>query len=291
MSKWFGSIVGVWILVLAALAAAQPSPAQSVVPFSDPTRPGTVRVNLLNGGITVTGYAGKEVLVRTTSSDGTDEDTEEPSSSADEEQDERARGLRKMTNRSAGLSIEETDNVVEITSLSYSHGFDLDIQVPAGTSLDLATVNDGDIVVRNVDGEISVENTNGEVMLRDISGAVVAHALNGDVTVVLQRMDPKKEMSFTSMNGNVDVTLPVNVHANLRVKSDNGEIYTDFDIKLDAQSEVRGADDKDRDERSARSSRRRHYGFDNVMSGTLNGGGPTLRFQTFNGNIYIRKAK
>jgi hypothetical protein len=295
MSRWFGSIVCIWILVLAALAAAQPSSERTVVPFSDPTRPGTVRVGLLTGGITVTGYAGKEVLVHTASRDG-DEDGEasdEPSSTKDEEQDDRARGLRKVTNLSAGLSIEEAENVVEISSRSYSHGFDLEIQVPVGTSLDLATVNDGDIVVRNVDGEINVENTNGEVALRDVSGSVVAHALNGDVTVALQRVDPKKEMSFTSLNGNVDVTLPTDVHADLRVKSDNGEIYTDFDIKLDARSEARDSDPKSLSlgDRPARSSRRRHYGFENVMSGTLNGGGPTLRFQTFNGNIYIRKAK
>jgi hypothetical protein len=291
MSKWFGSIIAAWILVLAALAAAQPAGERKVVPFSDPAKPGTVHVGLLNGGISVTGYAGKEVLVHTTSRDGDDEDSETPSARDDEEQDDRARGLRRVTNASASVSIEEANNVVEISSRSYSHGFDLDIQVPVGTSLDLATVNDGDIVVRNVDGEINVENMNGEVTLRNVSGAVVAHALNGDVTVALQRVDPQKEMSFATMNGNVDVSLPADVRANLRIKSDNGDIFTDFDIKLDARTEARDTDDKGGTERGTRSSRRHQYGFESVMSGTLNGGGPTLRFQTVNGNIYIRKTK
>ena len=291
MSKWFGSVLGIWILVVAAAAAAQPNPNRSVVPFSDPSKPGTVRVSLLNGGIAVTGYPGKEVLVQSVARDGDEESDPESSDARDEGQDERARGLRRVANMSAGIAIEEANNVVEIASRSYTHGFDLDIQVPVGTSLELETVNDGDVVVRNVDGEINVENVNGEVTLRDVSGSVVAHALNGDVTVILQRVDPKKEMSFTSMNGNVDVTLPAAVRAAVRVKSDNGEVYTDFDIKLEARAEMRNQETGSKDERPSRGSRGHQYGYENVMIGTLNGGGPTLRFQTFNGNIYIRKAK
>jgi hypothetical protein len=30
---------------------------------------------------------------------------------------------------------------------------------------------------------------------------------------------------------------------------------------------------------------------DHAMYGTINGGGPEFQFQTFNGNVFIRKAK
>jgi len=89
----------------------------------------------------------------------------------------------------------------------------------------------------------------------------------------------------------VDVTLPADVRAAVRVKSDNGEVYTDFDVKLEARAEMRNQETGSKDERPSRHDRGHHYGYENVMIGTLNGGGPTLRFQTFNGNIYIRKAK
>lgn len=287
MNRWLGSIVCLWFLIVAAVAAAQPAGDRTVVPFSDPSRPGTLRVSLLNGGITVLGYPGKEVLV---TSKPSGEDPDEIEEEEEEDVDDRARGLRRVPNLSSGIAIEESNNVVEIASRSFSRGFDVEVQVPVATEVELSTVNDGNIVVRNVEGEISVENTNGNVMIRDVSGSVVAHALNGDVEVSLQRVDPKKEMSFTSLNGNVDVTLPADMRADLRVKSDNGEIFTDFDIKLSSQAEPRSSSDESKSGRTSRKSRH-SYGYEHVMSGTLNGGGPTLRFQTFNGNIYIRKAK
>lgn len=287
MNRWFGSIVCLGMLVLAAVAAAQPAGDRIVVPFSDPSRPGRVHVSLLSGGITVLGYPGKEVLVTSKSSDGSPEEIDEE----EEAVDERAKGLRRIPNMSSGIVIEEANNIVSVESQSFSNGFDVEIQVPASTSLELQTVNDGNVVVRNVEGEINVENTNGDVTLRDVSGSVVAHALNGEVNVTLQRVEPNKEMSFTSLNGNLDVTLPTDLRADLRVKTDNGEIYTDFDVKLTSKSEPQEAEVHTKDGKSHSRSGRRHYGYENVMAGTLNGGGPTLRFQTFNGNIYIRKAK
>ena len=34
------------------------------------------------------------------------------------------------------------------------------------------------------------------------------------------------------MNGEIDVTLPADIKANLKMKVDNGDMYTDFDVKL-----------------------------------------------------------
>ena len=41
-----------------------------------------------------------------------------------------------------------------------------------------------------------------------------------------------KAMAFTSFNGPVDVTLPATIKANLKMRSDQGEIFTDFDVQL-----------------------------------------------------------
>jgi hypothetical protein len=196
-------------IVFAALGAVAQTSDRIVVPFSDPSKPGAVKINLLSGSITVTGYPGKEVLVVPSPGDEEDEEytprppqpprppqahkgrTPAPEAEREEDPDDRARGLHRVPNLSSGLTIDEQNNVVVISSEAWGNGVDLNVQVPVGTALDLATVNDGDIVVRNVDGEINAENTNGEVTLRDVSGSVVAHALNGDVVVTLQRIDPK----------------------------------------------------------------------------------------------------
>jgi hypothetical protein len=319
MNKWRVLLALVAALWIAGRAEAQNSSNRIVVPLSDPSRPATVKVALVSGSITVIGYSGKEILVVPMGGDESDDmqtprtpkppqppqppqghKTPRPDNDSDEDEEVgtegRAKGLRKLPNWSSGLSIYEDHNEVTINSDSWNQSVDIKLQVPVGTSLDLNTVNDGDIVVRNVDGELNVENTNGEVHLKDVSGSVVAHALNGDVEVTLQRLDPNRGMSFTSMNGDIDVTLPASTKADIRIKSDNGEVYTDFDLQLGAQVQSKSDEEteafKDKDKsKSTKHRSRREYGYQSAMVGKLNGGGPRLIFETFNGNIYIRKAK
>lgn len=304
--------------LLCALAAAWTIPAGAQegdeevvrVPLSDPTRPAGLVVQVLNGGITVRAYDGKDIEVRAAGRDG-DEDFDVPAppsppaaaqapaprASRDDdgnrrdERQRRAAGMRRIPNTSTGLEIVENDNVVHVETASWGHAVDLDIRVPVRTSLTLATVNDGDIVVHGVEGEIEVENTNGEVKVVDVAGSVLAHALNGDIVVSFVRLDPKTSMSFSSLNGDIDVTFPANLKADLRLKADNGEIFTDFDFELRSR---KGASKPGASAEDGRGKDKTQKGFryeyeSHGMHATVNGGGPTLHFETFNGNIYIRK--
>ena len=87
------------------------------------------------------------------------------------------------------------------------------IQVPVNTSLKLSCINGGNIVVEDISGEIEVNNINGGVKLTNVSGSVIAHALNQNVIVKLNKITPDKSMSFSSLNGDVDVTLPADAKA------------------------------------------------------------------------------
>jgi Toastrack DUF4097 len=276
--------------LVALLAAAGPAQSQNdriVVPLHDPTRPAELRVSLLSGGITVTGWDGKEVALRMDpGADVMNGEKAEPEE--DEDVDERARGLHRIPNLATGLDVEEHDNIVEISSHNH-RDVDLAIQVPRRSNLTLSTINDGDIIVHDVSGEVTVENTNGDVRLAGILGPVVVHTTNGDIEVTIGRLDPKKGCSFTSMNGDLDVTLPAIAKADLRIKTDNGEIYTDFDLKLGPQTES-NSESSASPSRNHRGSRR-SYGYETTMAGSLNGGGSMLQFQTFNGSIFIRKGK
>jgi len=51
------------LLVVSLAGWAQETPDKVNVPLSDPSRPARVHASLMNGGITVTGYNGKEVIV------------------------------------------------------------------------------------------------------------------------------------------------------------------------------------------------------------------------------------
>lgn len=266
---------GLALMLSGALCFAQESNAdKATVPFSDASRPGTVKVGLISGSITVKGYAGKEVIVE---AQGRAESHSRDRSRAE------AEGLKRIPNTASGLKIEEENNMITVGTSSVNKPVDVTLQVPFHTSLKLKTINNGNIQVEQVEGEIEVNNINGSVTLTNVSGSVVAHALNGNVVVSLTKVDPAKSMSFSSLNGNIDVTFPADAKANVAMKSDQGEIYSDFDIRMDQSAHKPVVEDA----RGKGGAYR--FRMDRTMYGTINGGGPEMQFKTFNGSIYIRK--
>jgi len=270
------NLVCILPLLAAGIAWSQDTGDRITVPFSDPSRPHTLKVNLINGGITVKGYEGKDAIIETRSGQSGEHERRHVPRGAE--------GMKRIDNTAMGLTAEEEDNVLTVGARP-GRDADLTIQVPVNTSLKLSCINGGDIVVDNIAGEIEVNNTNGGVKLTNVSGSVIAHALNKSVIVKLNKVTPDKSMSFSSLNGDVDVTLPADAKARVKLKTDNGEIYSDFDVKLDAS----GRQPVIEDGRANRGKYR--VRMDHGMYGTINGGGPEFQFQTFNGNVFIRKAK
>jgi DUF4097 and DUF4098 domain-containing protein YvlB len=268
----------IWILPLLAggVVWSQDSGDRITVPFSDPSRPHTLKVGLINGGITVKGYDGKDAIIESRGGQSSEHEHHRSPRGAE--------GMKRITNTAMGLTAEEEDNVLTVGAHPGREA-DLMIQVPVNTSLKLSCINGGDIVVDRISGEIEVNNTNGGVTLTNVSGSVIAHALNKDVVVKLNKITPDKSMSFSSLNGDIDVTLPADTKARVKLKTDNGDIYSDFEIRMDASSHQPVIED-------GRPNRGKYrVRIDHAMFGTINGGGPEFQFQTFNGNIYIRKAK
>jgi hypothetical protein len=259
----------------AGMLFAQDVPEKTTVPLRDPSRPATINAHLLAGGITVRGADVKDVSV----------EAHTRMHESHESREARADGMKRLElPGNAGLEVEEDDNVVNIRTARVNRPTDLVITVPRHSSLQLKCTNDGDIYVEQVEGEIEVNNLNGKVTLKNVAGSVIAHSLNGEVLAVLDRIDPSKPMSFSTMNGNIDVTLPDSLKANVRVKTDHGEVYSDFDVKLNMEPVVTTESGKQRDGTY-------HLRFDRTVRGTINGGGPEFQFTTFNGQIYIRKKK
>ena len=91
--------------------------------------------------------------------------------------------MRRIPNTSLGLEAEEEGNRVEIGVDSWARPIDLRIEVPAASSLELSSVNDGDLEVEGVTGEIVLHNTNGGITVRNATGPVNASTVNGDVTI------------------------------------------------------------------------------------------------------------
>lgn len=201
-----------------------------------------------------------------------------------EEKEKRIAGMKQLSGSASGLEIEEEDNVVQISTESWKAATDLVIQVPRATSLEVRSTMDGAVVVEGVSGEIDINNINGPVTLKNVSGNTLVHTVNGDIEVTLARVAADKPLSFSTMNGDIDVTLPADVKANLKMKSEQGEIYSDFDINMTRQPARSEAAEKTEQGKF-------RISFDKSLYGVINGGGQEIGFNTFSGDIYIRKKK
>jgi DUF4097 and DUF4098 domain-containing protein YvlB len=270
--KSYKFAIAALLTVFAPFLMAQAPDNRIAVPC-DPARPVTLRAHLVSGGITVKGGDVKEIVVEARVRGG-----------EDSHGDKRADGMKRIPMTSTGLNIEAENNNVRVSTDSYQRTVDLTITVPTHTSVSLHTVNDGNIFVSGVDGELDIDDVNGEVDLKNIGGSVVAHALNGHVVATFNRIDSQKPMAFSSLNGDIDVTFPADLKANVSLRTDNGEVYSDFDVKVQPTSPQQTVqDDRGR-------SGKYKVKIDKNVRGTINGGGQEIQFKNFNGNIYIRKA-
>jgi DUF4097 and DUF4098 domain-containing protein YvlB len=261
------AIVGAAVIISGAIGLAQ-QPAVVTVPFSDSGRPGTLRVNLTNGTgrISIQGENRKDVSI------GSEERGNTPTPP-------RPDGLRRLT-PSGGFQVTEENNEMTINASRAN----FDIRVPSKTNVRLSSANGGPVVIDAIEGEIEVNNTNSSVTLTNIRGSIVANSTNGKVTASFAAITANKAMAFTSMNGPIDVTIPASTKANLKLQTEHGDVYSDFDVQLRPSAPPRVED-------SQRRNGRFQLEVNRAISGTINGGGPEFEFRTFNGNIYLRKAK
>lgn len=261
---------------LAASAAFPQETQKATVAFSDPSRPRKLVVKTMFGSVTVRGYNGQEAVVETTGRTGIRgpgrKETEPPA------------GMHRIGGSTPGIEITEENNTVRVSGgASPFAQADVVIQVPTQTSVSVGTFTGGSVTIENISGEIEANNMNGQVNITNVSGSVVAHSMNGKIVASINSVTPDKPMSFSTMNGDIDVTLPADLKANVKMKTDRGDMFTDFDVKLDATPQPPQVDD------NRKKGGRYRVRFNRGSSGTINGGGPEIQFTTFNGNILIHK--
>lgn len=239
------------------------------IPLSSPNTPGKLIVEQLAGSIDVVAYEGNEVIVK--ASFGNKKEHYK-------DNNEKV-GLKRIQNSSLKIGAEEKNNVVQIINEQWNKTTNLEIKVPVNFSLKLGTVNRGNITVNGVKGELEISNVNGEITLEDISGSASADTVNGDIRANFRSVTSGANMAFSSLNGDLEVTFPNSVKANLKLKSDQGDIFTDFDMAVNKQKPVV---DKNT------SGVRYKVKIEQWVNGQINGGGPEMLFKTFNGDIIIR---
>src|SRR5688572_2184095 len=246
-----------------ALPAAQQAADGIPVPFSDPARIGSVSVRVHDGSIVVRGENRKDVLVISSSNDAR---SGRPV----------PQGFQRIS--SAGVTISEEDNRIQISAAS-NRQTRLEIRVPTRVNLTLSGHNGSGIEVDNVEGDIEADHHNASIQMSNVGGSVVADTHNGDIRVVLTRITGDKPMSFISWNGTVDVTLPATTKANLKLRSNQGDIYTQFEMQLRPRAAPQSRND----------GRTRVIDANQSVYGAINGGGPEFELRTWNGDMRVRR--
>ena len=161
----------------------------------------------------------------------------------------------------------------------YDVRYDFTIRVPRETRLELCTINDGDIIVQGARGDFAIRNVNGRITMMDVSGSGQATTVNGPVIATFVSA-PRAASVFKTINGHVIVTMPDGLAADLRMKTFNGGLYTDFDVQALPSAALVKAERRDG------LFVYRSGGFTTVRAG---GGGPELTLETLNGDVRVLK--
>ena len=74
-------------------------------------------------------------------------------------------------------------------------------------------------------------------------------------------------MAFSSLNGDIDVTFPADLKANVSLRTDNGEVYSDFDVKVQPTAPQQTVED------NRGKGGKYRVKIDKNVRGTINGGG------------------
>jgi hypothetical protein len=164
--------------------------------------------------------------------------------------------------------------------IDYNYNVDFTVKVPFGINLHISTVNDGVISVNNVSGILYINNVNEEISVKNAKGTTFAHTVNGDVSVNYLN-NPPEESSYYTINGNIRVSYQPGLSADLQFKSMNGEIYTDYQEVERLPATVTKVQEKKGDGIV--------YKLNAITSVRFGKGGKIFKFETLNGNVYIKK--
>lgn len=255
-------------ILLLTVATAFAQDGELTVPLSSPSERSKVHINIHDGSIEVTGTARKDILVKYVNKE------------TGEEEEKIVDGMKRISGTSAGLEVSENKNEVSVESDSWTKGINLFVEIPSNADLEVSTYNNGEIIVRNVNGEIVAQNFNGPITALDIEGSLVADSFNGTIRATFNMVTPDTPMAFTTYNGDVDISVPANFKASLKLKTSQGEIYSGFDFVQSKTAPVTKTDNK---------SGLFKVTIEDWVRGEVNGGGPEVMMKNYNGNIYIRK--
>lgn len=141
------------------------------------------------------------------------------------------------------------------------------IETPRNIDLTMDTAN-GSLDISNVNGRVRATSSNGSVRLSEMAGDVQARTSNGSVNVTLSGTTWEGAgLEATTSNGSVRAEVPDNYNARLVASTSNGGLNIDFPVTI--QGRISGRNP--------------------TIDAPIGKGGPTIRLESSNGSISVRR--
>lgn len=226
------------------------------------TKEGILSLSGFGENLNIEGYNGTEIVFSTGN-----EEYEVP---------ERAKGLKPVypggtDNTGIGLSVEKIENQIKVTCLLPMIKKDnYTIKVPENLTIKVQgeCQDNSNIFIRGMKNEIEIK-TCQDINLKEVSGPLVLSTISGNIDISFGNINTDKPSSINSVSGDIDITLPSKIKADIEMQSVTGTMYSDFEIN------------------NSDKNMKRIGG--NQLSFKLNGGGTTFNIVNVSGNIYLRK--
>ncbi len=179
---------------------------------------GSIKIQNISGDIKITGYTGSAITVDATVSG----------------RDRQLITVEDLST-SGGLSLrakypEQSGNI--------QASVDFEVHVPSGIDykFDRITSVSGSIMVADVRGELQLNSVSGSITATEITGTASAKSVSGNVEVDIPRVEGGGDMQFSSISGNVIVTAPATLGANIDMSTLSGALETTFPIQVQEKS-------------------------------------------------------
>ena len=255
-------------LSITSLALAQSEPQVINIPLTRPGDPISLEISMLSARIEVVGEDREDASFEISVLEGTRKIIT-PS------------GTQSLKTSAYSIEVEERDNHIEVDTDWRANKVHVLARVPRNADLELSTVNDGEIIVNNINGKLVLNNVNGPITATNISGSVIAESVNDNIEVSFTTIAADQAMSFSSVNGDLNIGLPDKTGAQLHIDTAEGEIISDFEVEVLPSKPVMSRED-------GRHGVEVHV--ESVITANINGGGVVMKLKTLNGNINITKS-
>lgn len=226
-----------------------------------------MRITVNGGGVNVQGHDSDQVTIVVTE---TMADTEVDMTTVD--------GLRRLPNAGQNLVVRQEGGEIFLRAGTADEVSDVLVRMPRDARLTINSIMEGSIRVDDIHGELEIQATNGAVEVNGIRNAAAIHAHADDLTATIASTDLPGPLVFSSWAGDVDLSMPADLRANLRWRTNYGDVLTDLDV-----SNVETVMEREESEDGAR--------LEGFTQGRLNGGGSEVSVTTFAGDIVLRRAE